>query len=127
MIENVQKAEDLRVLSRRKKQPNDFQTIAKPLRAEYEKEGWQIQRENKSSLRVCRPKTKQVLLEDRVWSVLYLMGFTHLSGQGGARLALDAKKADGPTNQVDIVGLDSEIALAIECSSHSRCAAKKYF
>jgi DNA sulfur modification protein DndB len=64
-------------------------------------------------------KRRDVLLEDRVWSLLYAMGFTYLSGEGGAFLRVDPKRTDGPKNQIDVVGLDPEIAIAVECKSSS--------
>jgi DGQHR domain-containing protein len=45
------------------------------------------------------------------------MGFTHLSGEGGAQLLLDPKSEGGAYNQIDVVGLDPEVAVAIECKS----------
>ncbi len=50
------------------------------------------------------------------------MGFTHLSGNGGAQLALASKQSLELTAQLDAVAVDDETALAIECKS---CAAPK--
>lgn len=80
-------------------------------------EGWQVHRQGKSAVRLSRPKAKSVSLEDRVWCLLYRLGFTHLSGDGGALLELDEKSESGTCNQIDVMGLDPEVALAIECKS----------
>lgn len=45
------------------------------------------------------------------------MQFELLSGAGGGKLLLDLKRKDGPTNQLDVVGIDSELVLGIECKS----------
>jgi DNA sulfur modification protein DndB len=119
MIENIFDAEDLRSLARRKSHDHEFRTVRNQEVAEHVSEGWEIQRQNKTSTRLSRLKRREDLLEDRVWWMLYGMGFTHLSGEGGAFLHLDHKRDDGPTNQIDVVGLDAEIAIAVECKSAS--------
>lgn len=60
---------------------------------------------------------RSLLLEDRVWSLLYRLGFDYLSGDGGAQLTQDPKGENSPYNQIDVVGLDPEVALAVECKS----------
>lgn len=119
MIENVLNTDDLRSLARRKNQDREFHTVRNDEVEERVAQGWEIQRQNKTGTRLSRAKRREVLLEDRVWSLLYAMGFTHLSGEGGARLHLDHKREDGPKNQIDVVGLDPEIAIAVECKSAS--------
>ena len=80
-------------------------------------EGWSPQRKNERTARITRAKSHAVLLEDRVWTLLYKMQFSYLSGEGGARLPIDPRAQVTPTNQLDAVAIDSEIALAIECKS----------
>ena len=108
---------DLRSLAARKKRSHDEKTIPRSDLPKAESEGWRIQRENKNSYRVRRDKSKAQLLEDRVWSLLYKMGFSHLSGPSGATLVLNPKDSASPTSQIDVVGVDDEIALAVECKS----------
>lgn len=67
-----------------------------------------------------RPKRRDVLLEDRVWTLLYRMGFTHLSGVGGAKLIGSICDELAVTNQLDIVGLDEEVAVAVECKTSTK-------
>jgi DNA sulfur modification protein DndB len=116
MIENVLGTEELRSLSRRKRRDREFRTLRTPAVPGQLAEGWQVERENRTSTRLSRPKSVQVLLRDRVWSLLYAMGFTHLSGEGGASLQL-APKRDDSVRKIDVVGLDPEIAVAATCRS----------
>ena len=120
MIENVLAADQLTALARRKKRPVELRTVANSSVSEYLTDGWEIHRKNKTTSRMLRLKRRAVYLEDRVWSMLYAMGFTRLSGDGGALLSVDPKSNKGPTNQIDVVGLDPEIAIAIECKSASK-------
>jgi len=55
------------------------------------------------------------------------MQFEYLSGIGGARLLLDPKSPTGPKNQIDVIGLDSELALAIECKTSEKFAKRPQF
>ncbi|MBZ5678121.1 MAG: DGQHR domain-containing protein [Acidobacteriia bacterium] len=119
MLENVFVADELKSLARRKSRDEEFHTARKQEIPNLLTEGWNLQRENKTGARLSRPKRRDVLLEDRVWSLLYTLGFNHLSGEGGAFLHLDPKKNNGPKNQIDVVGLDPEVAIAIECKSAS--------
>ena len=117
MLKNVSPTDDLRSLAIRKRKAYEEETIAKADVAKAISDGWEVLRENKHSYRVRRIKRKGCLLEDRVWSILYKMGFAHISNSGGATLVLNPKDKKSPTNQIDVVGLDNEVALAVECKS----------
>lgn len=117
MIENIFKAEDLKSLARRKRSHRVFRTVKNQEVHGHLANGWQVQRKNRKTSRLLRLKRHDVLLEDRVWSLLYAMGFTHLSGEGGAFLLVDPKGEAATKNQIDVVGLDPEVAIAVECKS----------
>lgn len=118
MLDNVLSVDDLRSLARRKNNPSEFKSVSKNGGSSLPvEEGWQKYREGATTVRLIRPKTRSVLLEDRVWSLLYRLGFTHLSGEGGAEIALDPKKDAGLRGKIDVVGLDPEVALAVACKS----------
>lgn len=55
------------------------------------------------------------------------MQFEFLSGAGGGKLLLDLKKKDGPSNQLDVVGIDSELVLGIECKTLEKYAKRSQF
>lgn len=116
-IENVFSIHDLGALARRKRQKSEFKTIAKSALEDALKEGWEVQRKNKASYRVNRAKKKDRLLEDRVWSLFHRMGFPLLSGEGGALLVSNSAGSNGPKTQIDVVAIDQETALAVECKT----------
>jgi len=118
MITNVLPVEELSALARRKKQTTVRKTISVDQLGAVESDGWkQIGRKRKKSVRVVKSKSVPVLLEDRVWTSLYGMGFSMLSGEGGSRLQLDPKDPKSPSNQVDVVAIDQDIIIAVECKS----------
>jgi len=120
VLANVFPADQLRGLAARKSKPDDFKSVRHPLVDEEIAAGWTVQKRNKTTTRLQRPKSHDRLLEDRVWTLLYRMGFKFLSGQGGAYLLLDEKEPQGPDNQIDVVAIDDEVAIALECKSSEK-------
>jgi len=118
MLENVFEIEELRSVFGRKNKKDEFKSVKTSSVDDLLKQGWEVQRHNKSTSRLQRPKSKDVLLEDRVWTLLYRMGFTHMSGQGGGWLLTTSKSTDvTPKDQIDVVAVDEEIAIAVECKA----------
>lgn len=89
--------------------------------------GWVVDKPVGRKLRIIKPKPLCVLLEDRVWALLYRMGFDYLSGDGGAKVAVDLGRPEGPKVQVDVAGFDGEVAVAIECKSAETYGRKPDF
>src|SRR5205809_638095 len=105
---------DLRRLARAKRQPNEYVSVSRGQLDEMAAKGWLPVREGKRRVRLGRPKSHSMLLEDRVWSVLYSLGFARLSGPLGASIVGADPKL---TNQLDVVVTDDEVGLAVECKS----------
>lgn len=78
--------------------------------------GWEIQREGKRKCRLKRDKPHDQRLEDRVWCLLYKMGYQHLNGN---RFVIKFKRTDGTTGrkQIDVFACDDEATFVIECKS----------
>jgi len=127
MLENVGLADELRSLARSRRGDEETRTVRpKDVEAAVE-EGWRVQRKLKKSVRLSRMKPHHVLLEDKVWTLLYRMGFGHLSGRGGATIRLDAKDPASAPTQIDVVAVDSEVAIAVECKSAAAFAKRPTF
>ena len=97
----------------------DTKTVAPSAVDEHLAAGWEISKRNSKSVRLRRSKPHGNWLEDRVWTLLYRMKFAYLSGARGAQLRINS--ADGsPETQLDVVAIDSEVGIAIECICLSR-------
>jgi len=114
MIENVLTRQELLGLARQQSKPDLFKTVHIADIESAKAEGWLVVKQTKKSARLSRPKPKTNLLEDRVWTLLYRMGFPLLSAQNGARVAASV---DGPKTQIDCVAIDGEVAIAVECKT----------
>ncbi len=55
------------------------------------------------------------------------MGFSYLSNEGGGYLKLDPKDQNSPITKIDVVGIDTEVGLAIECKSAERTSKRPQF
>jgi DNA sulfur modification protein DndB len=107
-LEEIFPATDLAALGRRRASPYDFQSVHPSLAPDLVANGWEPIRSSRSRVRLRKPKSAHVHFEDRVWCLLYRMGFTHLSGIRGAVL-IGTAGSGTVTNQLDVVALDDEV------------------
>ena len=117
ILQGIQDRTQLLALSRERGRPVDYTTIAPRDLSSYKAQGWTILRRNKASLRLQRPKPQSIHLAARVWTLLYKMDFPLLSGDQGAQLVFDDSDLNSPTQQLDVVAIDDEVAIAFECKS----------
>jgi DNA sulfur modification protein DndB len=100
---------------RRRLAPDNFQTIAPPMQASFEDEGWVIDHKNLKSVVMRRKKTHDVAFEDRVWALMAKMHFSKLNA---SRLFTISYGAGGnEKSQIDVFAADDEAVLVIECKS----------
>lgn len=116
MLSNIESREKLRVWSRAKAKDYITKSISYLKLDGFLSQGWFVEKKNKTSVRIKRKKHHIELLQDRVWVLLYKMGFQFLSLEGGGKL----ENIKDSIYQIDIVGIDKEVALAIECISSER-------
>lgn len=127
MLNNLEDVENLTGVARAKARDHDLKSIHPKLIDEALEDGWTLDKSGKRSARVRKSKAPAVLLEDRVWSLLYRMRFAYLSNVGGGKLQVDPKDVNSPVTQIDVVGVDDETAIAIECKSAERPTRRPEF
>jgi DNA sulfur modification protein DndB len=83
---------------------------------EFITKGWELHVHGQNRVRLKRGKLHDVLLEDRMWLLLYRMGFPVISGKN---FQIAYKRPDGSSGskQVDVFAKDDETSLVIECKS----------
>jgi len=127
MLNNILKIEELGGLPRARARDYETKTVAPSLAEHLQTEGWSLDKQNRKSIRLRKPKTHGIAFQDRVWILFYRMQFPLLSGEGGAEISLDPKNPESPKNQIDVVALDNEVAVAIECKSSEQAAKRPQF
>src|SRR5271165_5690771 len=102
--------------SKIRRDPNINLSIHLADEAEYVAQGWSIYRRGAKSLGVSKPKNHDALLEDRVWSFCYKLGYPVISGP---RFGITYLRNDGSSGekQVDVFAKDDETCLVVECKS----------
>jgi DNA sulfur modification protein DndB len=126
MLSNVLPIDELGSLARANARDYDTKTVAPSARDGHLADGWEVAKENNKSIRLIRKKSHGKFLEDRVWTLLYRMKFAYLSGARGAQL--DISSADGsPQTQLDVVAVDNEVGIAIECKSSGQISRRPQF
>ncbi|MBS3991585.1 MAG: DGQHR domain-containing protein [Erysipelothrix sp.] len=82
-----------------------------------EKSGWAIQKLNKNGTAIMkRNKKTGDSFEDEVWMLFYKMGFTTLNSTRNFKVSY-SKDQPGLTKQIDVIAVDDEVCLLIECKS----------
>ncbi len=94
----------------------DEETFEKPLQAVREAEGWTLQRENKASLRMRRPKRFDEVLENRFWATVYRFGYSELNS-GRAFTISVGKGSEATKKQIDVFAKDDETVVVAECKA----------
>jgi DNA sulfur modification protein DndB len=126
LIENVLSREDLGSLARANARDHHVQSVNNKLVDEEIAKGWILLKKGKNTSRLSKPKNRPVLFEHRVWMLLYRMGLPYLSGPGGAFLHLQNSE-EKIKNQLDVVAVDEELALAFECKTSEKYARRQSF
>lgn len=127
MLKNIESVEKLRGLARARTQDYETKTVHPKLMDEEAAKGWSVLKKNKKSVRLKRAKPAWKNLEDRVWSLLYRMKFSEMSADGGATIATVAKEPEGPESQIDVVAIDDEIVLVVECKASEKPSKRSQF
>ena len=127
MLENILAREDLGSLARANSRPLHSQSLNNKLISDAEATGWTVSKGGKASSRLTKPKAQSKLFEDRVWTLLYRMGMPRLSGEGGGFLLLQDGSESKVRNQLDVVAIDDELAIAIECKTSEKYVRRPQF
>lgn len=123
-LTGIAESADLYSVARKRRAPLDFQTVRSSDEERLVDEGWTVVRRGSKSTRLSRPKPHDVWLEDRVWTLLYNMGFTHLSIDRQCLLKRDDELTK---NQIDIFAIDDDVAIAVECKSAAAPSKRSNF
>ncbi|WP_158515729.1 DGQHR domain-containing protein [Pararhizobium polonicum] len=107
---------DLRAEAKRRKPPLNFKTVRPEDVAEELGNGWAVKKAGKRQTTLGRPKQHDQLLEDRIWSLLRMMGYQQMNGH---RSTIEFKRTDGSIGrkQIDVFAADAETAIVAECKS----------
>ena len=127
MIQNVFPTDELSAHARAAAKSYSQKSVHPKLVDDALLDGWDVIKAGKSSVRLKREKAHGLHLEDRVWTLLYRMGYTAMSGKRGAVLDSTVEEGTKVTNQIAVFAIDDDVTFAIECKSSSRFARSPQF
>ena len=101
------------------KRRNTFEQVSVPNSEvdTYLAEGWEVDRLLTRKTKLKRPQTFDAQLENRVWTLLYLMGYHELNAGRNFTIQIDRKGAAPIRKQIDVFAKDEETVVVAECKS----------
>jgi len=117
--------EALRGERTRRRSPYVYETIPKPLVDSYLAQAWEVERDNKKSTRMRKPKRADVAFEDLIWTLFADLGFTVLNKDRDFVLRYGRGNSD--TRQIDVFAADDETVLIVECKATGGNSKKANF
>lgn len=126
-VANLHDRADLVGLARSRSRPTERISVPIGAAEDYAARGWEVAELKKRVAILARAKAHGRQLEDRVWTLLWRMSFPVLSGDGGAQLRTGPAGSRPTFTQMDVVALDDEVCIAVECKSSERRARRPDF
>lgn len=111
---------DLNKIAVYKKRSVEKKTVKKNNIQEFLDNGWEILKLNKSGSATMQKKKKiGDAFEDEVWSIFYKMGFKIMNKSRNFDISY-SKKNPNLTKQIDVIAIDDEVVLLIECKESEK-------
>jgi len=82
---------------------------------DYEKDGWEVEKVLKTKTRLIKEKVFSKKFEDDIWCQFYELGFTTLNIDETLELPFNKDPKD--KKQIDVLAINNESAIIIECKS----------
>lgn len=105
---------ELTGVKKRRNQQFIFEKFEYELQKKRESEGWIVDRELKSLVRMKCLKPLDERFEDEVWSLFANLGFTHMNRDRNLVISYGTEGSN-TTKQIDVFAADEETVLFIEC------------
>lgn len=95
----------------------------------YLNSGWRVKKALKKKSTIIKDKRVGDAFEDEVWSIFYKMGFKYMNkaDENGTKFAVLYSPENGLSKQIDVVAIDDEVCLLIECKESSQYGARRNF
>lgn len=78
----------------------------------YERNGWEVVRRSKTKTRMKKPKSPDILFEDRVWMIFHKLNFSFMNKDRSCKLEFNTY-----TKQIDVLVRDEDNIFVVECRS----------
>lgn len=113
-IDKIVTGKDITGIKKHRSQPYIFEKFEYELQSKRESEGWIVDKELKSLVRMKHIKPIDEQFEDEVWCLFANLGFTHLNKDRHLEIPYGTEGLN-TTKQIDVFAADEETILFIEC------------
>jgi len=111
---------DLKREARKRKLAYDVKPVKKDQLEEYVQQGWEPDKKLKTKIRVKRFKPHDERLENRLWILLYQLGYPELNEGRNFQIEIRRKHAKPLQKQIDVFAKDDETVIVAECKSSKK-------
>lgn len=112
--ENLVSGKELIGVKKRRSQTFIFQKFEYELQSKRENEGWVVDKELKTTVRMKYPKPSDEQFEDQVWCLFANLGFSYMNRDRHLHISYGTEGLN-TTKQIDVFAADEETILFIEC------------
>jgi len=99
----------------KRKKPHLYESIKRELLDQYEKEGWEINKEFKYKIRIRKLKPLDISFQDQVWTTIASLGFNYLNLESNFKIPYSNNLEE--LQGFDVFAADEETILFIKCIS----------
>lgn len=97
----------------------EYLTVKKLGEAPYLQDGWSIDKSNKRTTRLRKPKPGWKIFEDKLWIILSKMGFEEMNSDHDFKIPI-SEHPDVNSKQIDVFAKDEGVVLLIECKASDK-------
>jgi DNA sulfur modification protein DndB len=113
--DSIVKSSQIRSNLLKRKKSEIFESILPELKDRYESEGWTLEKEYKTKIKMKKAKSFDMAFEDQVWATIYGLGFSMMNKDRNFKMPYSDDL--GLTQQIDVFAADDETILLIECKA----------
>jgi DNA sulfur modification protein DndB len=114
-LESLVSHKNIKSVIQKRKQPDVYESILPESVDRYKEQGWIIDREFKTKVRIKKPKAFDMAFEDEVWTTFANLGFNYLNKDRNFKMPYSDDFA--LTQQIDVFAADEETLIFVECKS----------
>ena len=113
--ESLVNSKNIRSILQRRKKPDLYESILPESLDRYKNEGWEVDREFKTKIRIKKRKSFDLAFEDAVWTTFANLGFDLLNKDRNFKMPYSDDFT--LTQQIDVFAADQETMIFVECKS----------
>ena len=117
--------EELEEISKNRIKEYIEESVDNTILDDYLSSGWKLKKQNKKKSTIYKEKKIGDAFEDEVWSIFYKMGFKYMNKDNSFSILYS--RENNLSKQIDIIAMDDEVCLLIECKESAEYGSRRSF